>query len=258
MSAFSSLGRLDDFMTRNRRNVIRGRRGGGCGVAGADGIRAIRFQSAGSAQPQGGIGFHLAGPDEESADLAQHHRCARLSLAEADAIAQRIQQEIAGGAGPHLCPALCRTSRRRKLALIADASNLLDATLNPFDVMPPPSDADQVAAFKSTAGNCAPPPEPAPEQPAQDARRLADALDAVVKAAPRAIAQAPRSFEPGLKTMLGQVSDSPKAAPVTVDNMPADLRADWVAAGRHRPHPGLSQGHQQRSQSPVGLFRIRC
>ncbi len=30
--------------------------------------------------------------------------------------------------------------------------------------------------------------------------------------------------------MLGQVSDSLKAAPVTVANMPADLRADWIAA----------------------------
>ena len=37
-------------------------------------FRALRFQSAGSAQPQGGIGFHPVRPDEESPDLAQHHR----------------------------------------------------------------------------------------------------------------------------------------------------------------------------------------
>jgi len=35
---------------------------------------------------------------------------------------------------------------------------------------------------------------------------------------------------PGLKTMLSQVSDSLKAAPVTIASMPADLRADWMAA----------------------------
>ena len=39
-------------------------------------VPAIRFQSAGSAQPQGGIGLDPVRPDEESRDLAQHHRCA--------------------------------------------------------------------------------------------------------------------------------------------------------------------------------------
>ena len=38
-----------------------------------------------------------------------------------------------------------------KLALIADANSLLDATLNPFEVMPAPNEADEIAAFKSTA-----------------------------------------------------------------------------------------------------------
>ena len=37
-------------------------------------VPALRFQSAGSAQPQGGIGLHPVRPDEESPDLAQHHR----------------------------------------------------------------------------------------------------------------------------------------------------------------------------------------
>ena len=39
-------------------------------------LPALRFQSAGSAQPEGGIGLHPVRPDEKSADLAQHHRCA--------------------------------------------------------------------------------------------------------------------------------------------------------------------------------------
>ena len=45
--------------------------------------------------------------------------------------------------------------QKEKLALIADANNLLDATINPFEVLPPPTDAETVAAFKSTARKAA-------------------------------------------------------------------------------------------------------
>ncbi len=38
-----------------------------------------------------------------------------------------------------------------KLAQIQDASTLLDLTLNPFDIAPPPSDAEMVAALRSAA-----------------------------------------------------------------------------------------------------------
>ena len=73
--------------------------------------------------------------------------------------------------------------QKEKLALIADANNLLDPTLNPLDVAPPPSDAEDRGSFKShRRKSCAPPPATAQDKPAQDARRLADALDAVVKA----------------------------------------------------------------------------
>ena len=85
--------------------------------------------------------------------------------------------------------------QKEKLALIADANSLLDATINPFDVAPPPSDAEVMAAMhQATAaklraaagsahdkpaqrrpppGRCAgrrwsrpdPPPAPAPPKP---------------------------------------------------------------------------------------------
>ena len=45
-----------------------------------------------------------------------------------------------------------------------------------------------------------------------------------------AIARAREAFVPGLKTMLGQVSDSLKAQPVSIASMPADFKADWIAA----------------------------
>src|SRR5262249_1169426 len=95
--------------------------------------------------------------------------------------------------------------------------------------LPPPSDADDLAAFKSTAEKLRAAAGNVQDKPAQDALRLADALDAAAKAGAPAIARAREAIEPGLKTMLAQVSTSLKAAPVTVANMPADLRADWVA-----------------------------
>ena len=151
------------------------------------------------------------------------------SLAEADTLAGRIQQ------GSLVAQALTLSSyvpdqQKDKLALIADASNLLDASLNPFDVMPAPSEAEVVAAFKSTAEKLRAAAGTGQDKPAQDARRLADGLDAVVKAGASAIARAREALEPGVKTMLSQVSDLLKAGPVTVENIPEDLRADWVAA----------------------------
>ncbi|HEX4635732.1 MAG TPA: MMPL family transporter [Rhizomicrobium sp.] len=225
---FRSLGWLDDFMTRNRRHVIQ--------VAAAAGVIALALMP-------------LVQFDSNPLDLRSHkvESVATLfdlmqnpltspntidvpapSLTDADAIARRVQRESL------VSQALTLTSfvpdqQKEKLALIADAANLLDTTLNPFEVLPPPGDADDIAAFKSTAEKLRAAASTAQDKPARDARRLADALDAMVKAGAPAIARAREAIEPGLKTMLAQVSDSLKAAPVTVANMPAELRADWVA-----------------------------
>ncbi|HKU54982.1 MAG TPA: MMPL family transporter [Rhizomicrobium sp.] len=226
---FRSLGRLDDFMTRNRRNVIR--------VAAAAGVISlvlmafVKFDS----NP-----LDLRSPKVESVstllDLMNNPLTSpntidvpALSLTDADSVAQRIQQE------PLVSQAITLSSlvpdqQKEKLALIADANNLLDATLNPLDLAPPTTDAQRIAIFKSTAEKLRAAAGTAQDKPARAARRLADALDAVIKAGPAALARAREALVPGLKTMLGQVSDSLQAAPVTVENMPADLRADWVAA----------------------------
>jgi uncharacterized protein len=226
---FRSLGRLDDFMTRHRRNVIR--IAAGAGVVSLGLMAFVQFDS----NP-----LDLRSPKVESVstlfDLMKNPITSpntidvpALSLTDADSVAQRIQQE------PLVAQAITLSSlvpdqQKEKLALIADAGNLLDATLNPFEVLPPPTDAEQVAAFKSTAEKLRAAAGTVQDKPARDARRLADALDAIVKAGAPAIARAREAFVPGLKTMLSQVSDSLKAAPVTIDAMPADLRADWIAA----------------------------
>jgi uncharacterized protein len=226
---FRSLGRLDDFMTRHRRNAVRV-----AAIAGTLSLGLMAFLQFDS-NP-----LDLRSPKVESVatlfDLMKNPQTSpntidvpALSLTDADSVAARIQQE------PLVAEALTLSSfvpdqQKEKLALIQDAAGLLDTTLNPLDVMASPSDAQLVQSFKDTAAKLRLAAGAAPDKPARDARRLADALDALVKAGPAARARAIQALVPGLKTMLGQVSESLKAAPVTVDTMPADLRSDWVAA----------------------------
>ena len=54
-------------------------------------------------------------------------------------------------------------------------------------------------------------------------------MEAAARGGKDAIARAREAFVPGLKTMLGQVSDSLKAQPVSIASMPADFKADWIA-----------------------------
>lgn len=226
---FRSLGRVDDFMTRNRRNVIR--------IAAISGVVSLALMAfvKFNSNP-----LDLRSPKVESVstllDLMKNPQTSpntidvpAMSLMEADALAKRIQQ---GSLVEQVLTlsSLVPDQQKEKLALIADANSLLDATLNPLDLAPPTTDEERIRVFASTAEKLRAAAGNGQDQPARNARRLADALDAVIKAGPPALARAREALLPGLKTMLGQVSDTLKAAPVTIDSMPADLRADWIAA----------------------------
>jgi len=225
---FRSLGRLDDFMTKQRRNIVRA--AAIAGILSLITMAFVRFDS----NP-----LDLRSPKVESVstlfDLMKNPQTSpntidvpALSLTDADSVAARISQE------PLVAQALTLSSyvpdqQKEKLALIQDAANLLATAINPLDVAPPPSDAELVKNFQDTAAKLRAAAGNAQDKPAQDARNLAAALDGLVKAGPQARARATEAMVPGLKTMLIQVSDSLKAAPVTVDSMPTELRADWVA-----------------------------
>ncbi|HZQ41540.1 MAG TPA: hypothetical protein VFA87_12120, partial [Rhizomicrobium sp.] len=152
-----------------------------------------------------------------------------LSLTDADAVAARIAQE------PLVAQTLTLSSfvpdqQPQKLALISDANTLLDSTINPLDVAPPPGIAEDAAALTATAQKLRAAAGKAQDKPARDARRLADAMEAVARGGKAAITRARAAFVPGLKTMLGVVSDSLKAQPISIATMPADFKADWIAA----------------------------
>ncbi|PTD20473.1 MMPL family transporter [Sphingomonas fennica] len=110
-----------------------------------------------------------------------------------------------------------------KLATIADARLLLDLTLDPLEPLPPPSDADTVAALRRTAAALASHGENA------NARRLAKALSTLAGAPPEARNKARAMLVPPLEAMLAQLRAALSAEPVTLTDIPADLKRDWLA-----------------------------
>ena len=151
------------------------------------------------------------------------------SQAGADALAAKLSAQ------PLVAQALTLSSfvpedQDRKLALIADANGLLDSTLNPFDVKPPPSDGDITASMSTTAQKLRAAAGSDTAKSAQDARRLADALAKLAAGGPENRARAAKAMVPGLQTMLKQLSDALTPQKVTLANIPADMRIGWLTA----------------------------
>jgi hopanoid biosynthesis associated RND transporter like protein HpnN len=117
-----------------------------------------------------------------------------------------------------------------KLAVLSDASLLLDATLNPFDVKPPPTDAETVASFASTAKALRDAAARDGTAAAGHARALADTLDRLAAAGPDTRARATEAVVPDLVTMLDELRFALQATAVSLKSMPKDMVQDWTAA----------------------------
>ncbi|HWK34919.1 MMPL family transporter [Sphingomonas sp.] len=114
-----------------------------------------------------------------------------------------------------------------KLAAIGDASLLLDLTLNPFDVAPPPTDGDLVAAFRPLAARL--------ERSGGSAAALGHSLQRLADGTPGQRAAVDTMLSAPLTVMLDQVRAMLQAEPVDRAGLPADLVRDWVTPdGRYR------------------------
>ena len=229
MSASVSLAVLDDILARHRRAVLRIAVGAGLVCLGL--VFFLRFDS----NP-----LDLRSPKVESVstlfDLMNNPQTSpntinvtAPSLANANALEARLSKL------PKIAQTLTLSSfipedQDKKLALIADANGLLDSTLNPFDVKPAPSDAEIVTSFKSTAAKLREAAKDQTDGPASHARTLADALDALAGGAPENRARAAEAVVPTLKTMLRQLSNALTPAHVSLETMPAAMKAEWIAA----------------------------
>ncbi len=136
-----------------------------------------------------------------------------------------------------------------KLALIQDASLLLDLTLNPLKLTAPPTDAETVQSLTETAKALREAAASA-TAPAADARRLADVLDALAAGSPPLRSRAEAVGVSPLNTMLDQVRNMLAAQPVTLETLPPELVRDWSAPDgrarvrvfpRHNDNPSLER-----------------
>jgi hopanoid biosynthesis associated RND transporter like protein HpnN len=157
------------------------------------------------------------------------------SVADAGALAQRLEQL------PEVDHAVTLASfvpehQDGKLSLIDDAALLLDPVLNPGQATLPPSDVDTIRAMVRTSGSLEQIAAAHPEKPmAAAAARLGQAVRALAQGDPEQRERVRETLIPGLVVTLGQLRAAMQARPVTLADLPDDLKRDWVASdGRAR------------------------
>ncbi|HWA31793.1 MAG TPA: MMPL family transporter [Rhizomicrobium sp.] len=117
----------------------------------------------------------------------------------------------------------------RKLAIISDASFVLDPTINPVLPAPPPTDGDIIASLRSAAKSLRDVAMSSHEPSAAEAARLAQVLKKLADGAPALRSRARAALIPGMNTMLEQVRGVLQARKVGFRDLPPDLVRDWVA-----------------------------
>jgi hopanoid biosynthesis associated RND transporter like protein HpnN len=159
-------------------------------------------------------------------------------LAPSQAAADRLAQRLA--ALPEVAQTITLSSfvpedQTPKLAAIGDAELLLDPTLNPLETAPTPSDAETIQALRGAAAKLRAAAGSAATAPAGHARDLAAALETLAAGPPAGRARAADVLIPPLKVTLDQIRAMLTARPVTLQTLPPELTADWLARdGRAR------------------------
>jgi hopanoid biosynthesis associated RND transporter like protein HpnN len=122
-------------------------------------------------------------------------------------------------------------NQKEKLVLIGDAVDVLEPVLE-VDPAAPPTDSELQQRLGDTAVSLRQAAADAPDAAAAaSARRLADVLDRLKAATPEVRAAAAAAVVTPLKIMLDQVRAELKARPISVENLPGELIADWTAMG---------------------------
>ena len=114
-----------------------------------------------------------------------------------------------------------------KLGLIQDASLLLDAAINPFDMPAPSDDAATVAALRKSAAALDALAKARPGQTA--AAHLAHSFTTLAAASPARRAEVSAMLVPPLALTLDKIRASLQASQITRATLPADLAANWLA-----------------------------
>jgi len=156
------------------------------------------------------------------------------SLPQAQAIAQRVAR-VPEVDSVRTLESFVPSDQPAKLAAISDANTLLGLTLDPVMTQPAPTDDEERTSLAKAAADLRTAAGATPGPAADHVRRLAAALDKLAQGSPALRAQATEMLIPPLNTMLAQIRDSLQAQPITLDNLPPDLRSQWITAdGRAR------------------------
>jgi uncharacterized protein len=118
------------------------------------------------------------------------------------------------------------TQQREKIALISDAANLMDLTLNPLEVATPPTDAEVIDSLKRAAQKLRR-VSTADASFRAEILRLADEFDTLAGGSPAARAKAEQMLIPGLVITLGQIRDLLQPVPVSIATLPPELLRQW-------------------------------
>jgi hopanoid biosynthesis associated RND transporter like protein HpnN len=116
-----------------------------------------------------------------------------------------------------------------KLALIADAGMFLTPVFEEIDSLPPPSDADARASLVRSAAALRAAARQGTGPAAEAAGTLAGLLEALQDASPEVRAKAAEAVVMPLRVVLEQTRALLSAGPLTLEDLPDDLKADWVA-----------------------------
>ena len=157
----------------------------------------------------------------------------RPSIAAADRLADSFRRSPSVYSARTLS-AFIPTEQPAKLALIADAANLLDLTLNPLEVEPPPSDGEVVNALERAANELQ---ETARANPAirADSYRLAHELQQLAQAGRSARTRAARMLIPSFVTTLDRLRDMLAPTPISMRTLPQQILREWqMPDGRSR------------------------
>ncbi len=151
------------------------------------------------------------------------------SLVKADEMAAKLR------ALPEVARVLTLSSfipdhQQDKLPLIQNAAKTLNPALNPTAPSPPPTDAQNVSMMNSTVDVLNKLAGDGNGSGAVAARQLASAMTALAKADPAMRQRAETVFVQPLHTALDDLRNLFKAQEVTLDNLPADLKTQWVTA----------------------------
>ena len=117
-----------------------------------------------------------------------------------------------------------------KLAIIEDLNDLIGPSLNPTDVKPVPSDEDDIAALRSANVRLVRAAAKGTGDAAATTSRLAADVIKLADAAPDARKIARQAIVPAMHILLDQLRGIVSAEKVTLDNLPANIKSDWIAA----------------------------